>query len=180
MSNRDPDIARVIIDVQREQLPQLLTVLGSFVLEHDIRINFGDVDIRAYSQPESAEESPAYDPELVTFTSAGSGESDIPVITQGNLATYAQRHGKPHNQATVIMTSVEIAAKWDPALRDLLYGLGIGEHYTLAGIHAERLAELTALIAADSRPFRSLGPKAIEFLRGFGAELVADETRESP
>ena len=170
----DPSLARIIFDLPRRDVPDLLAHLGGFALEHDIVIDVSDASATV-DQPSLSLEKPAYNTKLVRFVQVEGEEELVPVVTRNLLDEFAIARGLKGIGKRLIY-QLNDAVHEDPALKKMLTGHDGTLGYIVAGIRVDHIRELQHLWEDGNLRTRKVGPKSIAVLKDYCSELFPEDT----
>lgn len=94
MSEIDPDMRRVVVEVRQNHLEELLGTLGSFASRHDIHIDVSAAPL--FVSEESIElENPRYNPDMVSWITLSESEEPIAVVTGQHFKDFTAKEEQP-------------------------------------------------------------------------------------
>lgn len=176
--DKDPQLRRVIFDVPKEHLAELMANLGDFAMERDIDVSFGDPDSRT-TEPQLTVEQQAYNPELVTWIKDPESDEDVAVITCDNLRDFAiVRNGNPMSGST-LYTALR-AGPWmeRKARRPSWKEIATSDEDGQLVIRADQAKHLLAALRTPNMRFNNLGKGLTEFFGEFCEALYNVQTSE--
>ncbi len=182
MSEIDPSLRRVSFELESADIPELLSIVASFVAAHNLRIEFDDASVTEIVKPT---ESAQYSPKRVEWFPNPDG--DIAVVTPGLLNRFEHEQnelnsGKSNSKyrtATRIHTSTlrNIGShSWIPSANSQLARPYV---YTdssdrFIGLLASSLPKFADKLVHEPEFVHGLGPRAGEFLAEYCKHLFIE------
>lgn len=162
MKESYPDYRRVIIEVPTEKLADLVQVLAGFALKNNITIDVGQSNSNTKETSINLEE-PRYNPDFTSQIFDEDSQKDITIITNENLADYAQEAGRAKLLATRAFNA--LSREYDESGCDNKY---FYKHY---GIKADTYDSMLAWAAKKQIYAPGFGKKSLDLLLEFKNSL---------
>jgi len=177
MSERDPQLRRVIVEVKPEQLPELLSVLGDFAINNDVAlIEIGESDTTSSETSIKLDEI-KYNPKLTTLIANEKTNQKIAVITSENIKDYAFEQIGSTYLGTRLSTAIYRMGNY--MLNDSQYRSPQWEPYLYEnfGLRADKTLELVTKLKNGSIAVLppNLGKASINLLYKLSDELIINK-----
>lgn len=176
MSEQDVSLRRVIFELPNEHVPELMSTLSDFVLEHNISLALDDADPSA-TEPSLVEEKPLYNPDMVSWIKDPESDEEIAVIYRENLQAFAtERDGHPM-AGTRFYNAILRGPYWVSKENGPPWaGMMVADADNVRAIRADRARQLEKGLQARTLIFQGVRKGTIGFFSDFCEKmLLGDE-----
>ncbi|HUD10675.1 MAG TPA: hypothetical protein VMR28_03325 [Candidatus Saccharimonadales bacterium] len=175
MNDLDPGYRRVIVEVHRDILHELMERLGEFATQYDISVGIAD-SLPKTSEPSIAVEAtdePNYNPDLMIWTTEPESGTKVAVITRSQFEGFAMEND--HAVGVGGRTYKSILRSRTSGWRG---GDSTGEYVHEDGLLASQLPELVKRLTTGNLHIDNVGRHGISLLGEYSIALFQDGPAE--
>jgi hypothetical protein len=165
---RQPSLARVSIELPRQHVPELMTLLGEFVVNHDAVVGVAEAQQRLPEAELIYEQSRA-----TLLPDPASGEL-IPTVTTDKLNSFLLEMGRKPGPAERVINALGMAAGKHRGLQPLLIGAEHDFGFSITGIRVDSIRNIIDILKAEPRMVRGVGAGSIGLLEGYCSVLFPE------
>lgn len=167
-----PEFRRVTFDLHGRDLPDFMAVLGDFVADHNITIEFSEAP--GATEPSlTLETSPPYNPDLVLWMTDEKSGQEVAVITQSHLRAFARdTQGTTLSGERLANGLFRKSSIKSRGLRPYLFMSPDGT--TAVGLRADQARTVLELLRNEAICLPNVGKKSVDFLSDYCAQLQPD------
>lgn len=172
---QDLPLARVVFDLPRRNVPDLMAVIGGFALDHDIAVDLSNAPLDTLTPSISEDEANKFNHDMVTFFPGEDNKGDIAVVTKKDLDRFSRVTVEAFGSAERLINHIGRHAYLSPNLIDWLYGTHRDYGFSADGIKVEHIRDLQQAFESGGLEVPNVGKKSIGLLTAFCKELFSEE-----
>ncbi len=172
--DRDPSMARVVFDVPRHYLPDLLAYLGLFAVDHDLAISVNDAPDNVSEAGITVEEL-RYDSTLVSTVVDDDGQ-EVVIAARKDLAGVAKSQNLFSGNAQRILTGLRDASYTRQWLTPMLCFRTMGRRREVVGIKVGYVNYLEELISTGQLVLPNAAGGSTKLLTAYCDKLFSPDS----